>query len=516
MLRYALRRVLWAIPTLLATSLILFFVTTLAPDPVSSPPAASDDALVDEARRARFLDLPRFFNMDPQDVRSRALEAVAHVAAGDARHEAAARELQMLGGAALPYVLPRLEALPPEERRRLAAALVPVAVRMELAGASELRQPEAALLFWTRFWDDRALDFAPAAVDRAVSRLVEHGSQLRETDLVSLDTFALGEVIRAMALAGGDADDRVALGRLTRIARHAAERGPVLSERADAAEVRRTVADWQEWWFVHASDFVPLDGAARAVAVVTETRYGKWLTRAARGELGVSATDGEPIADKLRARAPVTLLIALMAMLSSWALAVPIGAYGAWRQGRAFDVASSAVLFLLYATPTFAVAEVLRRASGGTFAQGPRVALAVAALSAGSLATLSRWQRAAMLDVVRRDYVRTANAKGVPSWRVAVVHALRNALMPIVTLAGLHLPVVIGGAFVVEEVFGLPGLGFETLRAIEARDNAWLVAIVLVSAAAVTIGLVASDLVYGALDPRVREVLIRQQRGRDT
>ncbi len=140
--------------------------------------------------------------------------------------------------------------------------------------------------------------------------------------------------------------------------------------------------------------------------------------------------------------------------------------------------------------------------------------VAVCALAAGSLATLSRWQRAAMLDVVGRDFVRTASAKGLPAWQVAVVHALRNALMPVVTLAGLNLPSVVGGAFVVEEVFGLPGLGFETLRAIEARDNAWLMAIVLVSAAAVTIGLVASDIVYGALDPRVRELLIRREDGR--
>jgi peptide/nickel transport system permease protein len=206
--------------------------------------------------------------------------------------------------------------------------------------------------------------------------------------------------------------------------------------------------------------------------------------------------------------------LCLLAVLSSWSLAVPIGAWGAWRQGRAFDVASSAVLFVLYATPTFAIAELLRRTAGGSLAQGPRMVVAVCALAAGSLATLSRWQRAAMLDVVHRDFVRTASAKGLPAWQVAVVHALRNALMPVVTLAGLNLPAVVGGAFVVEEVFGLPGLGFETLRAIEARDNAWLMAIVLVSAAAVTIGLVASDLVYGALDPRVRELLIRREDGR--
>src|SRR5271166_7069432 len=101
MLRYAIRRILWAIPTLLATSLVLFLVTTLAP-----APAANGDPLVDEARRTRFADLPRFVNTHPQDVRSRAADAEAHVVAGDALQDQSARALAFLGGAALPYVLP--------------------------------------------------------------------------------------------------------------------------------------------------------------------------------------------------------------------------------------------------------------------------------------------------------------------------------------------------------------------------------------------------------------------------
>jgi ABC-type dipeptide/oligopeptide/nickel transport system permease component len=203
-------------------------------------------------------------------------------------------------------------------------------------------------------------------------------------------------------------------------------------------------------------------------------------------------------------------------MLVSWILAIPIGAVSAWRRGKPFDTASGALLFVMYAMPTFAMAEVLRRLTLGTSASGARVALAVTALAIGSLATLARWQRGAMLEVVGREYVRTARAKGMPAWRIAVVHALRNALMPTVTLAGLHLPVLLGGAFVVEEVFALPGVGFETLRAIEAHDAAWLMAVVLASAVAVTFGLVASDVAYGVLDPRVREVLRRRQRGTQT
>ncbi len=510
MLRYALRRVLWAIPTLIATSLVLFFVTSLAPDPAALRDRSSGSRLLEEARRSRFLDLPRFLNTDPHDVRSRAREAMSRVAAGDAGRAAAADELCALGGAALPYVLPQFEALSPDARGRVAVALAPVAERMGVGDADRLSRPEEAVLFWTRFWENRALDFTRGAVDRGVMRLIEHGSELREQDLVVLDTFALPEIVDAMS----STHDRVALERLTRLAHRATGRGRVLTPGPTASDERRVVADWTEWWFVHGNDFAALDGVDRAIAFVTDTRYGKWLERARSGELGVSVLDGEPIADKLRARAPVTLLVCALAMLASWALAVPLGALGAWLQGRSFDVVSSVVLFVLYTTPTFAVAELLRRAASGHSFEGARLALAIAALAAGSLATLSRWQRAAMLEVVRQDFVRTAHAKGLSAGRVAIVHALRNALLPMVTLAGLHLPTVLGGAFVVEEVFGLPGVGFETIRAIEAHDAGWLMAVLLAAAVAITLGLVASDVACASLDPRVREVLTARQGGR--
>jgi ABC-type dipeptide/oligopeptide/nickel transport system permease component len=512
MLRYALRRVLWSIPTLLATSLVLFFVTTLAPDatgPSESAARTAVDARAAEVRRSGFSDLPRFVNREPRDVRSRARQALEEVASANAQEGTG--ELRRLGGAALPYVLPLLEALPPDARGRVAVALAPVAERMGLAVQGDIGQPEAAALFWTRFWDDRALDYARTAVGRAVTRLLNHGSDLRERDLVALDTFALPELMRAVTAA----TDRTSLVRIMRIAHHATNRGPVIDVDSPPDDVRRAIGDWREWWFVHASDFVTLDGPERMVASITETRYGKWLRRASSGELGLSAIDGEPIGEKLRTHAPVTLLVCGLAMLVSWALAVPIGAIGAWRRGGPFDIVSSGVMFVLYATPTFGVAELLRRAAVSYDLKGGRVALAVAALAAGSMATTSRWQRASMLDVVRQDFVRTAHAKGVPGWRVLVVHALRNALMPIVTLAGLHLPALFGGALVVEEVFALPGIGFETLRAIEAHDTAWLMAVVLAAAAAVTFGLVASDLAYGALDPRVRELLARRD-GRES
>ncbi len=514
MLGFAVRRILLAIPTVFGISLVVFFVTTLVPDPsmgaafVQADPRA--EQVVEEQRRSRFLDLPRFLNSEPMDVNVRADQAIGHLVANDRFAIFAARALARLGGAALPHVLPGLEGLSPDARGRVAVALAPVAVRMGLAREGELTDPSTAIPFWTHFWEDRSLDFTDPAVQRSVSRLVERGTDLRERDLLPLDTYALPAIMDAMR----DAPNPVTLERLTRLAVHFTGRGAMLTADAGPTLVRRSLADWREYWYVHRLDFVAIDGTERLIAPIGETRYGKWVLRAATGNLGLSQRDGEPIADKLRSRTPVTLIVALIAMLASYALAVPIGAYTAWRRRRAVDLGVTAVLFILYALPTFWLAEVLRRLFPGLASEsslGPsRLVLPIVTLTLASLATLARYQRTAMLDVVRQDYIRTARAKGVSTFRWLVVHALRNALLPTVTLAGLQLPLLIGGTFVVEEVYAVPGLGYETLRAIESHDTSWLLAMLVVCAVVTTVGIVASDIAYGILDPRIRELLARR------
>jgi peptide/nickel transport system permease protein len=289
------------------------------------------------------------------------------------------------------------------------------------------------------------------------------------------------------------------------VASHVTGRTVLIAPDSDPGFVRRAVADWEEWWYVHRSDYVRLEGVDRVGAALGETRYGKWVLRAMSGELGVSTRDGEPVIDKLRARTPVTLTITALALIASYAIGVPLGVLSAWRRGHVIDSGVAVLLFAMYSLPTFWTAELLAR-SVPTGSAG--LVLPTLALIIGSLASLSRYQRASMLDVIRQDYVRTARAKGLSLWRILVVHALRNALMPTVTLAGLQLPALFGSAFIVEEVFGLPGLGYETLRAVEAHDSAWLTAMILLLAVVTTLGLIASDVAYGALDPRVRETIL--------
>ncbi len=512
MLRFAIRRAFWAIPTLLAISIAVFLMASLVPDPPEPHGRERAEIVarerdrfeaIEEARRERFADLPRFFNATPRDVRDVVRGCVAHLVADDDQAVEAAHVLAETGSAGFPYLLPSLDRLAPAARGRVVAALRPIADRMGVGGDPALVSTDTAALFWERFWEDRAVEFTRPNVRRMVARLVIHASEARERDLIGLDTFALDDLLAALAAN----DDPEVARRLLVVVAHVTARPSKIGAGAGAVPIAEANADWQRWWFLHRSDFVVLDGFERIGGSVSETRYGKWLLSAARGQLGISTRDGQPVSAKIGARGGVTLSLTVASMLLSYALAVPIGVISAWRRGRALDVSLALCLFVLYSLPTFVFAELFVRSVGS----GASMGLPIVAMTLGSLASLSRYQRAAMLDVLRQDYIRTARSKGVSAARLLVVHALRNAMMPTLSLAGLQLPALFGSAIVVEEVFGLPGLGFETMRAVEADDHAWLVAVVLLTAIATTLGLLASDLAYGLLDPRLRERIVKME-----
>ena len=220
MLRFALRRMLWALPTLFGISLVVFGLTTLVPEPVTQVRAmalASGDFAsvntIDEQRRPRFLDLPRFVNSKPADVADLSDRYLKEVLKNDDGSAWAAFRLSKLGGAALPHILPRLDQLSPVERGRIALALRPIAERMDLASKDTFTDGQKAAVFWNHFWQDRAFDFTGPAVKRTLRRLLRHGTDLVEHDLKVVDTFGLEEVIGAMRDAPPDS-----LERLTRIA----------------------------------------------------------------------------------------------------------------------------------------------------------------------------------------------------------------------------------------------------------------------------------------------------------
>lgn len=248
-------------------------------------------------------------------------------------------------------------------------------------------------------------------------------------------------------------------------------------------------------------------------------QYGAFLAGLLRGDLGTSLVDDYPVLHEIALRLPRTLELIFAGTLLAIIIGVPAGIYAAMHRGGTFDRCASGVTALLLAVPVFVVgtllvllfAQTLRIMPAGgfaPFAQDPLLHLKLLALPAiaigkGLAAVLFRMTRAAMLDALANDYVRTARAKGLAQGRILVVHVLRNALNPVITVLGLHMGTLLGGTVLVEYVFNWPGLSTPLLRAVEARDYPMVVGIVLtISVLFLLINLIV-EMLQAALDPRI-------------
>ena len=249
-------------------------------------------------------------------------------------------------------------------------------------------------------------------------------------------------------------------------------------------------------------------------------QYIDWLARAARGDLGTSIQYDLPVGRLILSRLPVTLPLALMAAALMVIIALPLGVYAATHHRRAGDYLAMLVSQLGIAVPAFWSGLLLillfsvrlgwLRSGGfdgwsvGLWTGLKALLLPAIALGAFQAAVLVRATRSAVLEILREDYVRTARAKGLAELRVIRRHALRNAMIPIVTVMGIQLGQLVAGAIVLESVFALPGLGRLALGAISARDLPVVQGVTLFVAASIVFINFAVDLAYAALDPRIR------------
>jgi ABC-type dipeptide/oligopeptide/nickel transport system permease component len=459
--------------------------------------------IVDPAARARTAELPRFFNPEPRGIRELATGVTDSIARGDSDAKQSAALLRRLGGAALPHVLPRLDALDPAARGRVALALAPIAERMGVGGPEDRLDPEAAVLFWTRFWQDRAIDFRPAVVKRAVRRLAERSSVGRLDDIRQLDTFALPELIAEMGSVESAADV-VRARSLTHAAAHVTDTSWTIGENADVQQARDMVSHWQRWWVENGADYVTLEGARRLLAMITETQYGRWATDAADNRFGISAS-GEPVLDVLESRAPVTLWLLAAGLLGGYAAGVALGIVSGAFAHRPLDAILSVVAVVFAALPIATLAALVAPAPPG---RARFLAALLMTLTAAAL--VSRYQRSATRVALDQEYARTLRAFGASQLGIAR-GTLRTSAGATISLLGVDLPALLTAAFVLEHAFELPGLGPTTLAAIGNRDVPWLMAIALASAAAMALSQIASDALLAAIDPRVRGALARQR-----
>jgi hypothetical protein len=224
----------------------------------------------------RVSEVPLLVNLAPRNARDLALEGVRAVAKGGGESQRGAAALVRLGGAGLPHVLGTLDALDPVTRGRVALAILPIAQRMGLEESHRVVSAEQALVFWTRFWQDRSADFRSAVVRRKVQRLADRALALRQKEVLELDTFAIPELIDAIGRVTTPAD----VGRVERLApalNHATGIAWELRPDATVPEAAAFASRWRRWALEHRLDFTTLDGPGRLTAVITETRYFRWL-----------------------------------------------------------------------------------------------------------------------------------------------------------------------------------------------------------------------------------------------
>jgi peptide/nickel transport system permease protein len=259
-------------------------------------------------------------------------------------------------------------------------------------------------------------------------------------------------------------------------------------------------------------------------------RYGYWAKDALTNKFGTPLTNNTPIWDDLQRIIPHTLALVLPAELMAILLGVGIGIYSAVRQYSVFDYAATTTSFLGFAMPVFWLALMLQIAftnlflawhvrifytsglsspdAGGGFGwfvdRVQHLAIPWMTLMLLSIAVYSRFMRASLLEVVNTDYVRTARAKGLTEQRVTMRHAVRNALIPVVTLAAINFGVLIGGAIVTESIFQLDGMGNYFIQNLLNTDIYPIMAWLMVVAVIVIVFNLIADILYGFLDPRVR------------
>lgn len=260
------------------------------------------------------------------------------------------------------------------------------------------------------------------------------------------------------------------------------------------------------------TDAVMQQRAAEGLDAPLPVQFGRWLWRVVRFDFGRSLIDQRPVAEKLSEALPRTALVAGLALVLAFGLAVPLGVWLSTRKSRWTKVVEALLLtawsipsfwlavlgLLIFASPRFlGVLPVQGLADGGFI-------LPVLCLAFPSLVVATRQTRAAMDEALTQDFIKAARARGIPEHRVIWRHAVRNSLLPLVTMLGLHLPHLVGGSVIIERIFGIPGMGLLAFDAIGSRDYPTVMGVTTVMGVATMFSMLAVDLAYLAIDPRIR------------
>lgn len=551
MFQYIVKRLILLVVTLFGITVITFAVTRLTPgDPAAmrvqgavggaSQAVGGYDAIVELNRRNLGLDKPMLLNLNFED-----REHLASKALVDYLREVpfwqfdAEKRLARVSTIALEPALDLYERIdkgippefgkklvPPEEQKQRLAEIFP---RLAASTASDAPiEPDAAYLYWRNWFENNKQRFE----DERVEALVKDYLSAEDPGELQKQVYQTGGYAVPFLIEHLDSDDLQTQLRINRALQAQTGFTFVVDESNFGEMAGSTMQRWSSWWRREKTAYTNYTWFGGAVNMFRDTQFGLWTAQAASFDFGDSYIKRRPVIDMIGEALPISLLISGLSILISYLIAIPLGVFSAIKRHTKTDSVVTVILFVLYSLPSFWVAGILLLTmtgppfldwfparglnSEGIYigAEGVRFAswffdrlwhlvLPVTCLTYGSLAFLSRQMRSAMLETINQDFIRTAQAKGLPARSVIFKHALRNSLIPVLTISAGLLPELIAGAIIIESIFTIPGMGTLTFEAIVNRDYPVINAVLFFSAFLTLLGILLADLSYAFADPRI-------------
>jgi peptide/nickel transport system permease protein len=559
--RYLVKRLLLMFVTLFGITAVTFLLTRLTPgDPAALKIQASGagmsravggyDELVERNRRNLGLDKPLLLNFHFEDRLYEANRALDdYLRRTEYWQKDGEKRLQRVGAIALKPALdryaligtpnepkplnkdgkPKDMAEPAKQKERLVELFARLAGE-QLPGGSKLA-PDEAHKQWVEWFASNGSRYDEAKVRDLVAKYLATADDAASEPLQKEVQRCGGYSVPYLIAEIDSSSERKQL-LASRALQTQVGFSFVVSE-ADFSKVKDEVTRrWLSWWRREKIAFSTFSPVGHAINIFGNTQFGLWVKQAATFDFGDSYIKRRSVLSMMKDALPISALISGLSIIISYLIAIPLGILSAVKRHSAGDKLITLGLFILYSLPSFWVASILLLTVTGPpylswfpsrglnsdgialGAEGVSVArwlldrawhivLPVTVLTYGSLAFISRQMRSAMLETIGQDFIRTAQAKGLP-WRIVVFkHAFRNSLIPIITISAGILPELIAGAIITESIFTIPGMGILTFEAIVNRDYPVINAVLFFSAFLTLLGILLADLCYALVDPRI-------------
>jgi peptide/nickel transport system permease protein len=557
MFQYIIKRLLLMVVTLFGIAAITFVLTRLTPgDPAAmrvqgaaggaSQAVGGYDDLVELNRRNLGLDKPMLLNFYFED-----RDVLANRALDDFLRQGAfwqkdgERRLGRLSTIALPHALNRFKyltenpdsidtdkQLPQEEQLKRLAGILNRLTAENLPEEMQHQQPENLYTYWSAWYGNKKDRYGEERVEKLVNDYLSTDS---EEQLSSLQTqvYQAGGYAIPYLIEGLDTSSLRKQQRINQALQAQTGFSFVVGENQFEGKAPEIMQRWRSWWRREKISYTKYGFFGNSWNIFANTQFGLWISQAIHLDFGDSYIKRKPVISLISDALPISLLLSGLSILIGYILAIPLGIFSAVKKNSPGDKLVTVILFLLYSLPSFWVAGILLMTlTGPPFldffptrglnstgvslgAEGItnfawfsdrvwHLVLPVTCLTYGSLAFISRQMRSAMLETINQDFIRTAKAKGLSSYTVIFKHALRNSLIPIITISAGLLPELIAGAVIIESIFTIPGMGTLTFEAIVNRDYPVINAVLFFSAFMTLLGILVADISYALVDPRIK------------